>query len=206
MHEGDKPFLTALLANPETGVAQSELRLTAAEGPPVSALVTVNQLLDEPNIVCLILTDLTERKRQDALVAAETLSRSILDQAVDAIVVCDTNGRILRASRTAHHLCSGNPLLQPFVAVFPLESEDGTPDLSVVLGRPARCTVSNRAAPARWWHHRVAGDAGPVTPGHGRAPWLRGHHDRYHQKKRAEAGLKEADRRKTSFLGCLRTN
>ena len=203
VHEGDKPFLTALLANPETGVAQSELRLTAAEGPPVSALVTVNQLLDEPGIVCLILTDLTERKRQDALVAAETLSRSILDQAVDAIVVCDTNGRILRASRTAHHLCSGNPLLQPFVAVFPLESEDGTPDLSVVLGGRSLHGLECVLRQPDGGTTALLVSAGPVTQDTGELLGCVVTMTDITKQKRAEAGLKEADRRKDEFLGML---
>src|SRR6185436_3961104 len=40
-------------------------------------------------------------------VAAEKLARSILEQAAEAIVVCDADGRVIRASRQAQELCGG---------------------------------------------------------------------------------------------------
>ncbi|MFN3533435.1 MAG: diguanylate cyclase domain-containing protein [Candidatus Brocadia sp.] len=53
-------------------------------------------------------------------VTAEYLARAILEQAMDAIVVCDGNGLIIRTSRTARVLCGREPLLQPFETIFPI--------------------------------------------------------------------------------------
>jgi PAS domain-containing protein len=52
----------------------------------------------EEKLFCLVISDLTDKKRHEALVSAEALGRAILEQAVDAIVVCDTRGRVIRAS------------------------------------------------------------------------------------------------------------
>jgi len=69
---------------------------------------------------CVVVTDLTEQKRQEALVASERLARSILDQAVDGIVVCNETGIVIRASRVARKLCEENPILRPFATAFAL--------------------------------------------------------------------------------------
>jgi signal transduction histidine kinase len=53
-------------------------------------------------------------------VASERLAVSIIEQAGEAIVVCDKRGRIIRASRLAHQLCGNNPLLKSFDAMWPL--------------------------------------------------------------------------------------
>ena len=57
------------------------------------------------------------------MVASERLARSVLEQAVEAMVVCDPDEQIVRASDAAHRLCGGNPLLRPFSEVFPLHVE-----------------------------------------------------------------------------------
>jgi PAS domain S-box-containing protein len=53
--------------------------------------------------------------------ASEQLAISIIEQAGEAIVVCDIRGRIIRASRLAHQLCGKNPLLKPFDAMWTLK-------------------------------------------------------------------------------------
>ncbi len=63
-------------------------------------------------------TEATLRALQDGEV--DTLVRSILDQAADAIVVCDRDLRIMLASQAAYRLCGTNPILQPFRTAFPL--------------------------------------------------------------------------------------
>jgi PAS domain S-box-containing protein len=64
--------------------------------------------------ISVVVTDLTEQKRNEEIVASERLARSIIEQAGEAILVCDEEGRIIRASRLAHQLCGENPLLKPF--------------------------------------------------------------------------------------------
>ena len=75
--------------------------------------------------LCLVATDLTQEKANEEMVENERLARSILDQAGDAIVVCDPEGTILRASREAVRLAGRNCLLEPFAEAFPLDMADG---------------------------------------------------------------------------------
>ena len=68
--------------------------------------------------VCLIVTDLTAQKRNQEIVAAERLARSIFDQAAGAILVIDPAGRIIRASRAAEEMAGAAVLLRPFDDIF----------------------------------------------------------------------------------------
>ncbi len=71
--------------------------------------------------------EVTDQKSHEQIVAAERLARLILEQAVEAIVVCDGQGRVIRASQAARRFCDGDPLLRPFAEVFPLRT--GASDL-----------------------------------------------------------------------------
>ncbi|HYN77916.1 MAG TPA: EAL domain-containing protein [Lamprocystis sp. (in: g-proteobacteria)] len=105
-----------------------ELSLVAGDGTVVPCYLSfgIFQVEGVECSVCLVATDLTEQKRSEALiVAAERLARSILEQAAEAIVVCDHRARIIRASAMAHALCGEDPLGQPFECAFPLQRADG---------------------------------------------------------------------------------
>ena len=118
----DREAFEALLRQGGQGIAGGELTLTAADGTQVPVYLSLSSLqLDEMPVLCVVITDLTEHKRAEELVAAERLSRCILDQATESIVVCDENGQIIRASQMAQVFCGQNPLLQPFDSVFPLQ-------------------------------------------------------------------------------------
>jgi signal transduction histidine kinase len=71
-----------------------------------------------------VVTDLTEQKRQEAILAEEQLSRAIFEQAEAVIVVVNPEGHIIRASHEAHQICRGNLLLRKFDEVFQLETFD----------------------------------------------------------------------------------
>ncbi len=91
---------------------KAELRLRTGGGALVPAYLSADKLaLDEAECLCLIVTDLSEQKRNREIVAAEKLARSILEQAAEAILVVDWGGRITRASRAAERL-AGRPVLQ----------------------------------------------------------------------------------------------
>jgi signal transduction histidine kinase/PAS domain-containing protein len=68
----------------------------------------------------LVATDLMQQKRNEEIMASEMLARSLIEQAAEAILVCDERGMIIRASELAHQLCAENPLLKPFDEQFPL--------------------------------------------------------------------------------------
>ena len=69
--------------------------------------------------LALVVTDLSDRRRYEEIVAAERLLRHILEQSLEGVAVC-VNGRILFASRSLHGICGRNPLMQPFDELFPL--------------------------------------------------------------------------------------
>ena len=59
------------------------------------------------------------------ILAEEELSRAIFEQAEQAIIVCDENGGIIRASEVAKTLCGSTPLLKSFDLTFPLSFATG---------------------------------------------------------------------------------
>lgn len=111
----------ALLRLAQRDGAAGEVLLVAADGTDIPVYLTANVLSSEDALdLCLVVTDLREQKRQEALIAAENLSRSILEQTAEILVVCDCEGRIIRASHVAGRFSDDNPLLQPFLQAFPL--------------------------------------------------------------------------------------
>ncbi|MFN7949693.1 MAG: ATP-binding protein [Blastocatellia bacterium] len=101
----DLPVWDALIRQSASGRSRSEIQLRAADGTYVPVLLSFSVLQsDEISGLCLVATDLTEQKE---IVAAEKLARSILEQAAEAIIVCNAEGRIIRASRQAQQLCGG---------------------------------------------------------------------------------------------------
>jgi len=124
----DLPLFEVLLQQGWQGSSRGELTFRAGDGTllPVYLSVSALQTGEVAGALSLVATDLTAQKRSEEIVAAEKLARSILEQAAEAIVVCDDQGRVVRASQAAHWLCGGNPLLQPFEAAFPLRLASAT--------------------------------------------------------------------------------
>ncbi len=127
-----RPTFDALLGLAALETARTEIELVTATGAvvPVYLSATGSGEGEVPG-VCLVVTDLTDQKRNQAIVAAERLAASILEQSTEAIVVCDPHARVIRASRGAHRLAAHNPLLRPFSMAFPLRGaalgEGGVP-------------------------------------------------------------------------------
>jgi PAS domain S-box-containing protein len=106
-----------------------EINLLAADGATIPVILTIGPLPSEgEGHVCIVATDLTEQKRTREIIAAEQLARSILENAAEAIVVCDEKGIIIRANQAACNLCGQKLMDQPFAKVFPLESESDVPE------------------------------------------------------------------------------
>jgi signal transduction histidine kinase len=147
----DASMLSALLSR--SSAAKAELRLKKAPATFVPAQISANRLqVDGSECVCLVITDLSEQKRNQEIVAAERLARSILDQAAGAILVVDPRGSMIRASRAAEEMAGRSVLLQKFDDVFRLHADSGTKDytleeiLSIVRqsGRVAGLKVAAR--------------------------------------------------------------
>ncbi|MEQ9549436.1 MAG: PAS domain S-box protein [Coleofasciculus sp. G3-WIS-01] len=132
----EMPIFEALLQQDEAGCSQGKFCLIASDKTEIPVHLSVTKItLEGVDVNCLIVTDLTENKRQKKIVEAEKLARSILEQVADAIVVCDQSGTIIRTSLATHKLCGKNPIFQPFDVVFPLvfppsnQREDETDDI-----------------------------------------------------------------------------
>jgi two-component system CheB/CheR fusion protein len=138
----DRPELATVLREGLRGTGKRELLfLTGGEPVPVYLATSTLPLDDgEEPAICLVVTDLTEQKRSERLVADEKLARSIFEHASEAIVVCDTEERVLRVSLTARRLCVCDPIGETFSRAFPLRGEggEGTPVIpfsEVLAGR-----------------------------------------------------------------------
>jgi PAS domain S-box-containing protein len=92
---------------------------------PVYLSASALQISDLDDARCLVVTDLTDQKRSEEMVAAERLARSIIEQAAEGIVVCDSKGRIIRFSNAAARICGQDPSLQNFDDVLDLRFSKG---------------------------------------------------------------------------------
>ncbi len=121
-----RPSCAGLLASGRKQPAAVEVTLRSSTGNPVAAYLSMSPNDDDsqPN-VSVIVTNLTARKRNEEVVASERLASAILDQAADAIIVCDTNGIVTRASRAARVLSADETLRQHVFASFPLRAAEG---------------------------------------------------------------------------------
>jgi PAS domain S-box-containing protein len=104
-----------------SGHSAGDLNLRAPDGSriPVRVSVTALDVAGMQNL-CLVISDLRELRRNEALVKEEQLSRLILEQAGEAIVVIDPRGIIVRRSESAFRLAGLSVLMGPFDHVFPL--------------------------------------------------------------------------------------
>ncbi len=142
--DGQAAFGT-LLEQSSVSNARMELEFVCADGRTITALCSFSPFTDAAHgaSLCVVITDLTERKRSAEVAAAERMATAIIDQSAEAIVVCDLQGRITRASQAAQRLARGNPLLRPFEEVFPLgfdlpevEALDAEPDQAGTSRKP----------------------------------------------------------------------
>lgn len=122
----DRQAFEDLLREGENTKTKAEITFNLNDGTFVPTLSSISPVqIDKLRCLCLTAADLTEQKRYEEIVASERLSRSILEQAMDAIVVCDENGIIIQASKAAHKLSDTNVLHRPFDEIFTLEFMDG---------------------------------------------------------------------------------
>jgi PAS domain S-box-containing protein len=88
-----------------------ELFLLNYQQVEIPVYLSIHELnLGESSIYCIVVTDLTQQKFYEKTLVAERLARLILEQAGEAILVCNHTGQIIRASQIASQLW-GEPLL-----------------------------------------------------------------------------------------------
>ncbi|HET8686219.1 MAG TPA: PAS domain S-box protein, partial [Methanosarcina sp.] len=111
----------------EHRINAGEINLRTKDGRslPVYLSISSTQGGASPNAWCLVVTDLTEQKKNEEIVAAERLARSIIEQAAETIAVCDTSGMITHFSNSMSKLCRCNPMFQRFEDLINLQFAEG---------------------------------------------------------------------------------
>jgi len=154
--------------------AKAEIDLPWAEGRrPV--YVSLREMNAPGAALCMVVTDLSEHKKRDELIAAGKLARSILESAAEAIAVCDETGQIISANKAMEELCGFNPLFRFFDEAVPLEfpddskSRQGRFSIASALGDAAykstEVTLSRSDGDNFWLllsSSRIAGTSGVV--------------------------------------------
>jgi len=122
VEDADRELLMALLSHGRQGGSKGEVSLRNRYGLIVPAYLSFRSfnLEEATGAVCLVVTDLTQQKRQEAILVEEKLSRAIFEQTGAVILVVDPDGCILRASHEAHQICRSNLLLRHFDEVLRL--------------------------------------------------------------------------------------
>jgi diguanylate cyclase (GGDEF)-like protein len=161
--EADEPayFRSAV----EEGLAwRGEVAMRDVHGKRFPALVSLTPLGLEGTVgvLSLLLTDLRERRRADALLAAGQLAQRIFDTASEAVVVCDASGVVQQANREAQVLCGGfDPSGMPFARAFELVAGDAAMGVDELLqGSAHRLQVGMRRSAGEL---RLLASAAPLT-------------------------------------------
>ena len=135
----DLQLFEVLLEQGLKGNSKVELALQTGGENSAPALLSISPLqhtdmpaaecmvvTDMPAAVCMVVTDLTEQKRNEEMLAEEKLTTQILHQAAEIFVLCDHQGRIIRASQSTNRLFGRSPIFQAFDEAFhlPLSRRD----------------------------------------------------------------------------------
>ena len=124
----DLPLFKALLERTLKENTKMELSLQVGGDKSVPVLLSTSSLQrkDMPDTTCMVVTDLADQKRNEAILAEEKLTAQILQQAAEIFILCDHKGRIIRASQSTDRLFGRSPILQSFDEAFHLLHPDGT--------------------------------------------------------------------------------
>ena len=133
----EEHLLMALLEGATSHPGAGELMLCGTLGNerPVYLSVAKNSPGEDPGL-SVIVTDLTEQKRNEEIVASERLANAILEQTAEPIIVCDMNGVVIRASAAARTLAGARVLRRHFFHAYPFATanDDEHPVLAALRG------------------------------------------------------------------------
>jgi PAS domain S-box-containing protein len=137
-------LLSAILNLSNVTTGRAEIALHDIEGRDVPVFVSVsNSEQHGSRAICMVVTDLREQKRQEAVLATAKLTRMLVEQALEAIAICDSTGKIVLASAAMAKLCSCNPLYQRIEDMLELRAVEEECSSSVMQdmlgGRRFRC-------------------------------------------------------------------
>ena len=102
--------------------ARAESTLTRSDGEQTPVFISAQSSVEfGTKAICLVVTDLSEQKRNEQIVADGKLARLVLTNAHEAMAVCDSSGLVLHSNRAFEALCGANPILRPFDEVISLD-------------------------------------------------------------------------------------
>jgi len=143
---GQAPDLRALGRDAAPTALRREVSLRRPDGREFPVLLSIGVLPVEDVVVfSAIVTDLAEHKQAEEAAAAERFTRSILDQLVDAVVVCDKGGRVLHANLAAAHLMAVDPMGRLLAEVLPLQADAAGRDGDDHLGAALAGTLAGQS-------------------------------------------------------------
>jgi len=124
VHAADRQTLDEVIDRAGSNSLKAEIRLVKESSAEIPVQISASPIeLSGANALTLIITDLSSQKQVEEIVAAEKLSRRILEQAQEGIVLC-VDGFIVRANRALYQLCDCIPLMQPFDQIFSLRMSE----------------------------------------------------------------------------------
>jgi PAS domain S-box-containing protein len=98
----DLTAFQSILSNAKNGTGRAEIELRNTEGIAIPVLVSAKTSIGESGkVISLVVTDLSEHNRTEQIITSERFTRTLLEQAADAIVVCNSEGTVIRASAKA---------------------------------------------------------------------------------------------------------
>jgi PAS domain S-box-containing protein len=132
-------LVDALLETRGGAPSKAEVELVGGDGTRRPVYLSVAAACDEDGEqTCVIVTDLSDQKRNQEMLAAERLTSQIVDQATEGVVVCDLAGVVVRASHAADRIAGMSPLLRAFDQVFHLQSSEDPAMGHTVIARALR--------------------------------------------------------------------
>jgi PAS domain S-box-containing protein len=105
--------------------SKAELAFQAADLTTIPVLLSVGTLQPDSGLIGVVAADLTEQKRNEEIIASERLAGLIFEQAAEALIVCNSEGTIVRAGREAQSLAEEDLFRANFNEVFRLKHAGG---------------------------------------------------------------------------------
>jgi PAS domain S-box-containing protein len=127
--DDQEPMLLALLERAQSQHVAGEMRLLTRRGEerPANLSFARNSPEEGPG-ASVIVTDLSDHKRNEQIVASERLANAILEQSAEPIVVCDVDGTVIRVSGAARSIAGSNVLRRSFFEAFPFTTSGPSED------------------------------------------------------------------------------
>jgi PAS domain S-box-containing protein len=132
---GEAEHFTSLVeAALDRGHTSGEINLRVSDNTTIPVRLSITHVdVAGLQMLSVLATDLREERRNQDLVREEQLSRLILEQAGEGIVVIDPQGVILRSSTSARNLAGRPTLLNHFDEVFPLKAQNSAINVRSIL-------------------------------------------------------------------------